>query len=50
MQPCPPSVPLTRSLHALDLETVPFWCPRCDASYCAQHWTTWDLFDDGFFR
>lgn len=38
-----------RSLHALDLETVPFWCPRCDASYCAQHWTTWDLFDDGFF-
>lgn len=38
-----------RSLYELDLEFVPFWCPKCDASYCAQHWTTWVLFDEGFF-
>lgn len=38
-----------RALHALDLEFVPFWCPRCDTAYCGQHWITWDLFDDGFF-
>lgn len=38
-----------RALHALDIEFVPFWCPPCDASYCGQHWVTWDLFDDGFF-
>jgi len=38
-----------RALHALDSEFVPFWCPRCGASFCGQHWVTWDLFDDGFF-
>lgn len=38
-----------RALHALDLEFVPFWCPRCDTAYCGRHWITWDLFDDGFF-
>ena len=37
------------ALHALDLEYVPFWCPRCNASYCDRHWVTWDLFADGFF-
>lgn len=38
-----------RSLYGLDPEYVPFWCPVCDASYCAEHWITWILFDDGFF-
>jgi hypothetical protein len=38
-----------RTLHAIDVEIVPFWCPRCGTSYCAEHWTTWDLFDEGFF-
>src|SRR5919106_1053473 len=37
------------ALYAIDLEFVPFWCPRCHASYCGRHWETWDLFDDGFF-
>lgn len=37
------------ALYAIDLEIVPFWCPRCHASYCGRHWETWDLFDDGFF-
>ena len=38
-----------KALYAIDLEFVPFWCPRCHASYCGRHWETWDLFDDGFF-
>ena len=38
-----------KALYAMDLEFVPFWCPRCRASYCGQHWEKWDLFDDGFF-
>lgn len=38
-----------KALYAIDLEFVPFWCPLCHRSYCAQHWVTWDLFDDGFF-
>ena len=38
-----------KALYAVDLEFVPFWCPSCHASYCGQHWETWDLFDDGFF-
>jgi len=36
-------------LYEIDLEYAPFWCPKCDASYCARHWVTWSLFDDGFF-
>jgi hypothetical protein len=38
-----------KALYAIDLEFVPFWCPSCHRSYCARHWETWDLFDDGFF-
>lgn len=38
-----------RALHAIDVELVPFWCPRCRASYCGRHWETWELYDDGFF-
>lgn len=38
-----------RALHAIDVEFVPFWCPRCHTSYCRKHWETWDLVDDGFF-
>jgi len=38
-----------RALHAIDVEIVPFWCAHCDASYCARHWTTWDIIDEGFF-
>lgn len=40
---------VARALYAIDAEFVPFWCPRCPASYCSKHWETWDLFDDGFF-
>jgi hypothetical protein len=38
-----------KALYAIDLELVPFWCPRCHRSYCARHWQTWDLFDSGLF-
>jgi hypothetical protein len=33
-------------LYALDPELTPFYCPRCDASYCGEHWVRWDVFDD----
>ncbi|MFN2510602.1 MAG: hypothetical protein ABR568_04070 [Pyrinomonadaceae bacterium] len=33
-----------RALHSLDLEYTPFFCPRCDAIYCGDHWETWDVF------
>jgi hypothetical protein len=38
-----------KALYAIDLELVPFWCPRCHRSYCALHWESWDLVDEGFF-
>ncbi len=34
-----------RALFALDLEYTPFFCPTCDACYCADHWERWDVFD-----
>jgi hypothetical protein len=36
-------------LHALDAEYAPFWCPTCRHSYCAAHWTTGQVVDEGFF-
>jgi hypothetical protein len=38
-----------RTLHSIDEEMVPFWCPTCSASYCAKHWKTWVVFDEVFF-
>jgi hypothetical protein len=35
-----------RELHALDLEYAPFYCPKCDASYCGEHWKRWSVYDD----
>jgi hypothetical protein len=37
------------ALFALDSEYAPFWCPRCKASYCREHYRSWDVYDDGFF-
>lgn len=37
------------ALYALDREYTPFWCPRCDASYCRDHFQTYEVYDDGFF-
>ena len=34
------------ALYASDPEFAPFWCPRCDAAYCGDHWQTWLVFDD----
>ena len=34
------------ALHAFDLEYAPFYCPACNASYCGDHWETWDVFDE----
>ena len=36
-------------LYALDAELVPFWCPACEASYCAEHYRSWVTFDEGFY-
>lgn len=37
-----------RVLHAIDPEYTPFYCPTCDSSYCADHWKTRDVFDNGW--
>jgi hypothetical protein len=34
------------ALFAVDLELAPFWCPKCAASYCGEHWVRWSVFDD----
>jgi hypothetical protein len=39
-----------RDLFHCDFEYAPFYCPKCDASYCKDHWVRYDVFDndDGF--
>ncbi len=39
-----------RTLHEINLELVPCFCPVCAASYCAAHWRTWEEFDDDGFH
>lgn len=34
------------ALFAFDDELAPFWCPRCEAIYCGEHWHRWDVWDD----
>ena len=34
------------ALHAVNPEFAPFWCPRCRAAYCGEHWRTWLVFDE----
>lgn len=38
-----------RSLSGIDRDLVPFWCFRCDAAYCADCWSAFPRFEDGFF-
>jgi hypothetical protein len=38
------------ALYAIDPELVPCFCPSCDRSYCASHWSTRDVFDDEGFH
>ena len=38
-----------RALYLLNEEYVSFYCPRCDCSYCKEHWKIRVLFDDGFY-
>ena len=35
------------ALYALDPELAPFYCPRCGANYCGEHWRTYDVFEGG---
>ncbi len=35
------------ALYGLDPELAPFYCPRCCASYCGEHWRSYDVFEDG---
>jgi len=37
-----------QSIYELDLEWASFYCPKCQASYCGDHWDHWDVFEDGF--
>ena len=37
------------ALFALDSEYAPFWCPRCAASYCREHYQRFEVYDEGFF-
>lgn len=37
------------ALYAVNNEFAPFWCRTCEKSYCADHWVTLDLYDEGFF-
>lgn len=37
-------------LHRFDFELAPFYCPDCDSSYCGDHWTRVDMFDDEGFH
>lgn len=30
-------------------ELVPFWCPACAATYCPDHWTWWEVFEEDWF-
>jgi hypothetical protein len=42
-------LPGTGALYALELESVPFYCPGCGKCYCLAHWRTWNSFDsDGW--
>jgi hypothetical protein len=39
-----------RQVYAVDPELAPFFCPRCKACYCSEHWKQRDIFEeDGFF-
>lgn len=37
------------ALFAIDPELAPFWCPECGASYCREHYRSFEVYDDGFF-
>jgi hypothetical protein len=34
------------AIYAVDPEVAAFWCPVCAASYCGDHWTRWNVFDE----
>ena len=36
-------------LSNIDREYAPFWCFRCERSYCKNHWRTSTKYDEGFF-
>ena len=40
------SVGDARALHRFDFEFAPFFCPRCKACYCGDHWMRWDVLDE----
>ena len=37
------------ALYEINSEYVPFWCPRCSASYCGEHYIPEVFFDMGFY-
>jgi hypothetical protein len=38
-----------KMLSEIDREFAPFWCIRCERSYCKNHWQTSTNYDAGFF-
>ena len=39
----------SRSLFRLADSSMSFYCPKCDAWYCHDHWKLTDKFDEGFY-
>lgn len=35
-----------QGIFKADFELVPFYCPKCDACYCGDHYLRWDEFDE----
>lgn len=38
-----------RRLFEIDLEYTPFYCPKCDARFCGEHWRWRTFYDDKFY-
>ncbi|MGI6253461.1 MAG: hypothetical protein ACOYJV_08500 [Aminivibrio sp.] len=35
-----------QGIFKADFELVPFYCPKCDACYCGDHYLSWRVFED----
>lgn len=35
-----------RALYQVDTFWAPCYCPDCDRSYCAKHWSVTEVYDD----
>lgn len=35
-----------QALFEIDPESAPFYCPKCEACYCSEHWAYWDVIEE----